>query len=185
MHKRRHTKTTRPESPTIQLSPGMSVNTRMYLWWSLCTLYLLACQVRVITGDSGDLCLCNVFWALINSLICWLLTNKKIDHRCSPILSSRQRERLAGRHGSHTDWMWTSPVNKCTPPANLPKGKIILSCGNVSYQVPFRMKWRYDTVWTAKKFLYITSKKCKQSKSYDKSNGYFTLQQRERELILF
>ena len=30
---------------------------RMYLWWSLCTLYLLACQVKVITCDSG-LCCC-------------------------------------------------------------------------------------------------------------------------------
>ena len=77
--------------------------------------------------------------------------------------------------------MWTTPVNKCTPPASLPKGKISLSCGNVSYQVPFRMKWRYDTVWTAKKFLYITSKNCKQAQSYDKSNGYFTLQHTERE----
>ena len=26
---------------------------RMYLWWSLCTLYLQACQVRVTIGDSG------------------------------------------------------------------------------------------------------------------------------------
>ena len=31
---------------------------RMYLWWSLCTLYLHACQVRVTTGDSG-LCCCD------------------------------------------------------------------------------------------------------------------------------
>ena len=26
---------------------------RMYLWWSLCTLYLHACQVRVTVGESG------------------------------------------------------------------------------------------------------------------------------------
>jgi len=32
----------RPESPE-----------RMYLWWSLCTLYLNACQVRVTVGDAG------------------------------------------------------------------------------------------------------------------------------------
>ena len=31
---------------------------QMYLWWSLYTLYVLACQVRVTVGDSG-LC-CNV-----------------------------------------------------------------------------------------------------------------------------
>ena len=47
---------------------------RMYLWWSLCTLYLLACQVRVTVGDSG-LCfwfLRDVFRALVNSFACWL-----------------------------------------------------------------------------------------------------------------
>ena len=31
---------------------------KMYLWWSLCTLYLHACQVRVTVGDSG-LCCCT------------------------------------------------------------------------------------------------------------------------------
>ena len=35
---------------------------------------LLACQVRVTVGDSGLwsllLCLCDVFQALINSLVC-------------------------------------------------------------------------------------------------------------------
>ena len=30
----------------------------MYFWWSLCTLYLLACQVRVTLGDSGLCCVC-------------------------------------------------------------------------------------------------------------------------------
>ena len=33
---------------------------RMYLWWSLCILYLHACQVRVTVGDSG---LCCCAWA--------------------------------------------------------------------------------------------------------------------------
>ena len=45
----------------------------MYLWLSLCTLYLHACQVRVTVtiGDSGlCCCLCDVFWELINSLVC-------------------------------------------------------------------------------------------------------------------
>ena len=40
----------------------------MCLWWSLCTLHLHACQLRVTVGDSG---LCCVFWVLINSLMCW------------------------------------------------------------------------------------------------------------------
>ena len=44
----------------------------MDLWWSLCTLYLLTCQVSYRRGlRSLLLCLCNVFWALINSLVCW------------------------------------------------------------------------------------------------------------------
>ena len=30
---------------------------KMYVWWSLCTLYLIACQVEVTVGDSG-LCCC-------------------------------------------------------------------------------------------------------------------------------
>ena len=29
---------------------------RMYIWWSFCSLYLLACQVRVTVGGSGFCC---------------------------------------------------------------------------------------------------------------------------------
>ena len=70
----------------------------MYLWWSLCTLYLHACLVRVtvdvplvefmylvFTRMPGEsycrrlrsllLCLCDVFRMLINSLICWFCTS--------------------------------------------------------------------------------------------------------------
>ena len=46
------------------------VHLRLYLWWSLCTLYLHACYVRVTIGDSG-LCCCthvNVFQAAANEL---------------------------------------------------------------------------------------------------------------------
>ena len=39
----------------------------MYLWWSLCTLYLHACQMRVTIGDSG-LCCCTC----IMYFECWL-----------------------------------------------------------------------------------------------------------------
>ena len=66
------------------LSSGMRVNTRyvnsirMYLWWSLCTLNLLACQVRVTVSAENYrrrlrsllLCLCEIFRALIHSLVC-------------------------------------------------------------------------------------------------------------------
>ena len=39
----------------------------MYICWSLCTLYLHACQVRVTTGDSG-LCCCTC----VMYFECWL-----------------------------------------------------------------------------------------------------------------
>ena len=44
----------------------------MYLWQSLCTLYLHACQVRFTVGNSG-LCCCVSVWCLLsaNSLVCW------------------------------------------------------------------------------------------------------------------
>ena len=34
-------------------SPETQSILRMYLWWSLSTLYLHACQVTVTVGDSG------------------------------------------------------------------------------------------------------------------------------------
>ena len=37
---------------------SMCIFKRMYIWWSLCTLYLHICQGRVATGDSG-LCCCT------------------------------------------------------------------------------------------------------------------------------
>ena len=66
------------------LLPGVQLNTgcinfikdmRMYFWRSLCTLCLLACQVKVLRRlGSLLLCFCDVFRALINSLVCWFLT---------------------------------------------------------------------------------------------------------------
>ena len=59
------------------------VFTRMYLWWSLCAVYLLVCTssgvyVPCTPGERYRrllrillLCLCDVFRALINSLVCW------------------------------------------------------------------------------------------------------------------
>ena len=43
----------------------LSIKSVPLIWWNLCTLYLLASQVRVSVGDLG-LCCC-VFWMLINS----------------------------------------------------------------------------------------------------------------------
>ena len=37
---------------------GRGAFLRIYLWWSLCALYLLARQVRVAMGNSGLCCVC-------------------------------------------------------------------------------------------------------------------------------
>ena len=55
---------------------SLRIHGNMYLWWSLCTLYLPTCRVRVTIQvtrvKSLLLCSCDVFCALINSLVCWL-----------------------------------------------------------------------------------------------------------------
>ena len=37
------------------------------------------CHLRITVGDSGYLCFCDVFRALINFLVCYLI-NKYISH---------------------------------------------------------------------------------------------------------
>ena len=42
---------------------------RMYLWCSSCTLYMLACQMKVTVGDSGlSCCVCVIVVVFV-----WLL----------------------------------------------------------------------------------------------------------------
>ena len=48
------------------------------LWWSLCTLYLLACQVRVTVGDSGLCCVC------LTSFERFSVTPLCVDYRIHP-----------------------------------------------------------------------------------------------------
>ena len=68
---------------------------RMHLWWSLCTLYLHACQLRITAGDSGPrFCVCvsankfpcvliplQHFWASFcsRSFICTTKTAGTVD----------------------------------------------------------------------------------------------------------
>ena len=54
----------------------------MYLSWSLYTRYLFVCQVRVKRRRlrSWLLCLCDVFRALINSLVC--CCNSELEKKC-------------------------------------------------------------------------------------------------------
>ena len=57
---------------------SLMIHGNMYLWWSLCTLYLSTCQLpgesyhRWLVSKSLLLCSCDVFCALISSLVCWL-----------------------------------------------------------------------------------------------------------------
>ena len=41
---------------------------------------LLACQVRHTIGDWSLLCLYEIFWALIKSLVCWFLGSSAVLH---------------------------------------------------------------------------------------------------------
>ena len=86
-HTHTHKVQQRPALPTVTLTwhvckckghvtpPEVHpANLRMYLWWSLCPLYLHTCQVSYCRWSrSLLLCLCYVFQALINSHMCWRL----------------------------------------------------------------------------------------------------------------
>ena len=51
----------------------MQNHTHSHLWWSLCTLYLHAYHVTYCRQLRSLLCSCDVFWATINSLMCWFI----------------------------------------------------------------------------------------------------------------
>ena len=64
-----------PTWTTYWLKTNKQTFERMeFIWWSLCTLYSYACQVRGTERRLRSLLLClsDVFRALINSLACWL-----------------------------------------------------------------------------------------------------------------
>ena len=46
---------TAEDGPRVTMQ-WINLKQRMYLWWSLCPLYLYACQMRVTVGDSGFCC---------------------------------------------------------------------------------------------------------------------------------
>ena len=69
---------------------------RMYLYWSLCTSYLLACQVRVTAGKSGLCCNLNVGCLLSTHSLPYL----SILHRCSGPPVSDHDQSL---HSFHVD----------------------------------------------------------------------------------
>ena len=115
----------------------------MYLWWRLCTLYLedvllVKLMYLVFTRMPGEsyrrwlrsllLCLCYVFRALINSLVCWFCTSAvglilfqisvlKTLHQTEVLLYVHRNRRLIrdGSPGrpprlSHSSWV----LGNCT-----------------------------------------------------------------------
>ena len=71
--KTRYINSTRSTSSNTTLA-----SQRMYLWWSLCTLYLLTCQVRTTVGKLG-LCCCvcaTSFKPLfVDSAVCFVVSD--------------------------------------------------------------------------------------------------------------
>ena len=43
----------------------------MYLWWSLCTLYLLVCQVELPQAIQVSVAVSLVWWTLSTPFVCW------------------------------------------------------------------------------------------------------------------
>ena len=70
----------------------------MSLWWSLCTLYLHMCQVRVTVGDSGLCCICvTSFKTLMNSFVVLILQERSGPHILFQIYK-QQLEKLGKKH---------------------------------------------------------------------------------------
>ena len=86
---------------------------RMYLSWSLCTLYLLACLVRVTVFDSGLLLLClwYVFQMLFNSHVCAVCFYFTIAHLHFNIWVALYRWPSAALLLSHLPLFFFSPGN--------------------------------------------------------------------------
>ena len=86
----------------------------MYLGRSLCTLYLLACQVSYRRQNSGLCCLCDAFRRLINSLGRWLHRRSgphSVSDCASKIWSvlnvTISLARLQTQKGPAACWLWT------------------------------------------------------------------------------
>ena len=138
--------TTRYVSSTRDASSNIS-NLRMHLWWSLCTLYLFACQVRVTVGDSGLCCCVYVFQGLINSLVCW--SNQVKCHnsvfltlvKVSRILVSNTEQNgmaLAVLHGQISVW-----VQKCSSHFIYQSKISSASCKNPSFLFSLKASLHY------------------------------------------
>ena len=67
----RHASKCKAHNATRSICEERYASLMMRLWWSLCTLCVLACQMRVAVGDRFFLlCLSNVFRASVKSPVC-------------------------------------------------------------------------------------------------------------------
>ena len=102
-------------------SGGVYVPLGMYLWWSVCTFQavpLVEFMYLVSTRMPGEsyhrqlgsllLCLCDVFRALINPLVCWFDkgtdTKPRTSHHQSPRGQERGTERGRAQWSSLNGW---------------------------------------------------------------------------------
>ena len=95
----------------------------MYLWWSLCILYLYACQWELLqTTQVFVFVLVWLFRALINSLVCWFVAGhwchwprqysvNELDTCLKTILSLRD----VGEHGNILQGQTTANVSSKFP----------------------------------------------------------------------
>ena len=95
------------------LRKSLNGSLRMYLWWSLCTLYLHACQVSYCRWLRSLLSyLCNIFWALIHSLVCWSC------HSRTKIFSVTTNCKYTHTHRTHPVTQkkpWINPAHTIDP----------------------------------------------------------------------
>ena len=139
----------------------------MYLRWSLCPLYLLACQVSSLRKlRSLLMCLCEVFWVLINSLV-YCCSKYKPENRTANQTGTRPIRNCGGwvKDGTYFELLhsWNSAASR----------KHLISQWNIQFQLGY--KSQITLFFISRKFHSVqpanaTQKQCDewyQSKQYN------------------
>ena len=95
---------------------------RVYVWWSMCTFCLRACQVRVTIGDSDLCCVCvtsfesyltplfvdSPFPIIIQHNMLLLRSASKVQHKMLPLKSASSVQHKMLLLQSARKWLWNS-----------------------------------------------------------------------------
>ena len=109
---------------------GMFALLRMWRWWSLCALYLFACQVVVATGNSG-LCCCapcygccyRALWILLQLNWKWPVFFSLLQNKTGTQRKQRSRKWHSNPRCPHlTRTSWSSWTSKTTGRGPQPTG---------------------------------------------------------------